>query len=499
MVKQDKKPAPIAARPGPVALRPGSSEMMTPKEILMMLRQHVWMIVSLTIVGLLVGSGAWYLVRKYAPKYTARTVFRVLPPAERDPMTITSAVVQKDIQYGYRMDLASILKQQSTLQELIDRDKIQATKWFKNLGQIKDIRIREAVKDLRDNFNAVAQRDGEFVSISMTYGDKFEAALIVNEMLNLFLAKQGSTKRQEITERLAKLEERRDRIEQDLAFAEDALDEVRKRWELTDLSEREYQNPIELRLNDLELQQNDLVLEIKQVDATMKTLERLAAGPINEQIEHMIESDPIMISLAQQLVFQKSELAAKLTKFGENHRVVRQIQEFIKETKQRRELRKLEIAEQTRRSNLQNAQDQLIILSQRLEELNKLRDEAQARKKDLDLARIQYEQRTSIKDERKRMLDSIKTQIEKLKIIHDDPQTPKVQFVGFAPIPLDISSPRMTVYLPGGTMLGLMLGIGLTLLIELLNDLVRTPRDVGRHLHIKLLGMIPDVSEDGQT
>jgi capsular exopolysaccharide synthesis family protein len=44
-----------------------------------------------------------------------------------------------------------------------------------------------------------------------------------------------------------------------------------------------------------------------------------------------------------------------------------------------------------------------------------------------------------------------------------------------------------------------MLGIGLALLIELLNDLVRTPRDVGRHLHIKLLGMIPDISEDGQT
>jgi capsular exopolysaccharide synthesis family protein len=231
----------------------------------------------------------------------------------------------------------------------------------------------------------------------------------------------------------------------------------------------------------------------------MKNLERLAAGPINEQIEYMIERDPIMISLAQQLVFQKSELAAKLTKFGENHRVVRQIQEFIKEIEQRRELRKLEIAEQTRLSNLQNAQDQLIVLSQRLEELNKLQAEAQARKKDLDLARIQYEQRTSIRDERKNMLNSIKTQIEKLKIIHDDPQTPKVQFVGFAPIPFDVSSPRLTAYLPGGTMLGLMLGIGLALLIELLNDLVRTPRDVGRHLHIKLLGMIPDISEDGQT
>jgi capsular exopolysaccharide synthesis family protein len=33
-------------------------------------------------------------------------------------------------------------------------------------------------------------------------------------------------------------------------------------------------------------------------------------------------------------------------------------------------------------------------------------------------------------------------------------------------------------------------------MIELLNDLVRTPRDVARFLHIPLLGVIPDASED---
>ena len=47
--------------------------------------------------------------------------------------------------------------------------------------------------------------------------------------------------------------------------------------------------------------------------------------------------------------------------------------------------------------------------------------------------------------------------------------------------------------------MGFMFGVGLAFLIELLNDLVRTPRDVARYLHIPLLGVIPDADEDEQA
>jgi len=47
--------------------------------------------------------------------------------------------------------------------------------------------------------------------------------------------------------------------------------------------------------------------------------------------------------------------------------------------------------------------------------------------------------------------------------------------------------------------LGLIAGIGLALALELLNDLVRTPRDVARFLHIPLLTVVPDADEDDQV
>ncbi|MHC4747617.1 MAG: polysaccharide biosynthesis tyrosine autokinase, partial [Planctomycetota bacterium] len=115
------------------------------------------------------------------------------------------------------------------------------------------------------------------------------------------------------------------------------------------------------------------------------------------------------------------------------------------------------------------------------------------------LARVEYERRQSIRDERKERLDELKRQIEKQKIILEDPETPKVQRVGYAPPPLRVSFPSWSIFFPGGTMLGLLAGVGLAFLVELLSDLVRTPRDVSKYLHVPLLGIIPDAAEDEQV
>jgi capsular exopolysaccharide synthesis family protein len=500
MVEQRRIPE--SRMTGPVGPGTAAVAALTPKEIVAILRRHVWLIIALTILGFIIGGLSWFLLMRYYPRYTSQAYLRILPPVEKDPMTIVSAQVQKEIQYGYRVSMANLITQQSTLQELIDRDKVQQTKWFQGFGKIRDKQIREAVEDLRDYFGAFAHRDADYVVLSMTCCDSVEAALIVNEMIDLFIESQGGTKRAEVAARLARLTDQQNSLQRDLDSSERALADVRERWNLTDLEEtagRQFDHTITLKLNDLEMEQNSLVLELSQTQAAIGTLQQLATGPLTEQVEHEIENDPIMVNLANQLALQESALAATLTKFGENHKVVREIRELISSIREERALRKAEIAEQTRQANLLNAQDRLVVLQQRYEELEKRRQEAEAKKKDLDLARIQYQQRLAIRDERRNTLDSVKTQIEKLKIMHDDPETPKVQRVGYAPVPLEVSSPKWKLYFPGGTMLGFMAGIGLAFLIELLNDLVRTPRDVSRYLHIPLLGIIPDADEDEQA
>ncbi|MHC4575058.1 MAG: M56 family metallopeptidase [Planctomycetota bacterium] len=163
------------------------------------------------------------------------------------------------------------------------------------------------------------------------------------------------TSRQKIKAKLVVLEEARHRVQRDLEFAERALDEVRERYGISDLEERSYAHPITWRLMRLEEERDDCAVEIAQLEARIKGLDK----------------EP------------------RTTERGEN---------------------------------LKKAREDLVVLLGKLEQLQEMREEAAAKKRDLDLARVQYNQRASIRDERKRMLDSLKAEIENLKIMYDDPE-----------------------------------------------------------------------------
>jgi len=491
MAEQIKRPIKRPQMPPPSAM-----PAMTPKEIMGIIRRHLFLIFLMTTLGLVAGGASWYLLQKHSPKYTAETYIRVLPPIDKDPTKFGSTRANKDIEYGSRQSIASLIRQQSTFQDLLEREVIQETKWFKSFGESKSRSITKAVKQLKKKFGVSALRDGDYVRLAMTCKDAREAALIVNEMVNMFISSQGSSKRAEVTKKLSSLETQRTRVQRDLDSAESALDEVRTQWGFGDLEERTYRTVLEDKLRDLETEQNDLGMSISQIRANIGTLEKQAEGPINEQIENQIETDPVMTLLAQQLALQQSNLAGRLTKFGENHRLIQQARETIEKIREKRSIRKTEIAEQTRQSNLKNAQDNLVVLMSRYEELERMRGVSLARKTDYDQAKVQFQKRVIIRDERKDSLNALKEQIEKMKIVYDDPETPKVQAVGMAPIPLEISFPKWQMFFPAGFALGFMLGIGLAFLVELLNDTVRTPADIGRYLRIPLLGVIPDSSED---
>jgi uncharacterized protein involved in exopolysaccharide biosynthesis len=499
-----KSNPPVAGRMvRPPAAKGAAEATLTPKEALGMLRRHLWLILFMTVIGGALGTGGWYLVRRYLPLYRAETAIKVLPPVETDPMNIVVAQVQQDIRYGHRVSLANLMKTQSTLQELVQRDEIRNTKWWRQTmgGDTDPVKAAvKAVQCLDKHLVAFPHREAEHILVSMTCGSPRESALIVNQMVDLFLKQHGESEKGDVRQKLADVTQRQIAIEQEIQQNEAALQNLTHRTGITDLDRSEgryFQHTITLRLNELDKQENDLNLAIKQFQVDIENLRQLAQGPIAEQIQHIVEGDPLMVSLAQQSAALEAQLSGLLTKFGENHRQVLQARQRIEETKANRERRRTEIAEQTRRANLLNARDSLRSLEERLATLEKMRAAALEEQRKLDDARAEYERIQKTRDERLEALSQIKMQIEKYRILLEDPETPKVQSLGPAPEPLEmVLSRSILLWTPGGTMLGLILGVSLALLVEMLNDLVRTPSDVRRFLRIPLLGVIPDAYED---
>ena len=415
-------------------------------------------------------------------------------------MNIVVAQVQQDIRYGHRVSLANLMKSQSTLQELLQRDEIRNTKWYRQKTN-GGVDVARAVQCLDRNLTAFPHREAEHIVVSMTCGSPSEAALLVNQMVNLFISQHGETEKGDVRQKLADVTKRQSDVEQEIRQSEADLQNVTRRTGITDLDRpagRYFQHTITLRLNELDKQESNLSLAIKQLQADIENLRQLAEGPITEQIQHVIEGDPVMVALAQQLAVLEAQLSGRLTKFGETHRVVRQTKEQIEETKTKREQRRVEIAEQTRRANLLNARDSLRVLEERLDGIA---EDAHRRPGGAEEAR-RCPQRVRADSEGRATnawRPSTRSRCRSRSTVScwRTRRRRRCSRSAWRRNPWRWCSPAISCSgSPGGTMLGLILGLSLALLVEMLNDLVRTPSDVRRFLRIPLLGVIPDAYED---
>lgn len=318
----------------------------------------------MVLVGLVVAAVFLHAPRAFGAGFTAKALVEVLPYADKDPFALETPPIDEELQYQFRLSMATLMTTQGVYENLLRRDVVRKTMWYRE----KAAKLPSGVADLRKNLRAVAMKQGNFIEVSMTCDDAREAADIANEMVKMFIDMQTNRAEGQVASKLAKLQERKSRIEEDLRTAEKALDDVRAAWSLTDLDIHEYPHPMTVRLIRLEELKDALALEIKGIEVAIEYQNK--AGK---------DADPNKI-----------------------------------------------------RAN----REELFILKGKYIEAERLRQEAQLKHKDLDMARSQYAKRVKIRDERIRMLDEVKRLIEKLKILYADPDTAKVRKASDAARPL---------------------------------------------------------------
>ncbi|MDO8302647.1 MAG: hypothetical protein Q7T18_05350, partial [Sedimentisphaerales bacterium] len=260
----------LTAQPNPPMPRPSvaPAATLTPKEIIGIIRRHVLLIILCSIGGLMVGGGLWALLLKYHPKYTAFTYIAVLSPTKTDPTQLTQQSPSKDILYQTRLSKALILTRQSSFDKLLRIDEIRDTDWYQSFGG----NISDLMEDLRKNLSASAQRDSDYVVVSMTCGSAKESALIVNKMVDSFITEQRTDTSAEILAQLGDLNAQQKKLEDDLKLTQAALDEVRTaaaREGITQLGMQQDadRSTVTLRLNDLTIQKTKLLADIQEIQA----------------------------------------------------------------------------------------------------------------------------------------------------------------------------------------------------------------------------------------
>jgi capsular exopolysaccharide synthesis family protein len=417
----------------------------------------------------------------------------VTQPIEKDPLTIGGTEAGKDRYDRFRNTKASYMKQQGFRQMLLAKESIKDTKWY---GKF-DHNIADAVEDLKKHLGVSAPRDAEWLSVSMTCGSAKESALIANEVVELFLQMQNDIARGGSSNKLEKYQDQRVLMKNELNNLETNLRNLRTGApEFANLEPSTFRGYLDDSLTTTMKERNTLEGEVAQSQVAIKRLTARLEGDYDEIVRQQIERDNIAMSVKQRIIYIEQDLAKQKSRFGERHRSVIELKNGIAQLYIDLDSRKLMIGDINRRAGLLRAQDEMVELSAQLEMYTKRQQLTQEKFRNLTMLKTNYARVITLRDEKQKTLQEINTHIEKLNAIHENPNLSKVRQAIKAPVPLAMSSPNIKVYVPGGFMLGLLAGLGLAFLIELLNDLLRTPSDVAKHLRIPLLGAICHADED---
>ncbi|MFA5292056.1 MAG: polysaccharide biosynthesis tyrosine autokinase [Phycisphaerae bacterium] len=496
MINNKQPASSVIRRSNPAFTASAAAMVITPKEILDILRRHVLLICILTFLGTATGTGLWFVLKRVAPKYTAKTYIEVLSPGQTDPTVIGSPIASKDVAYEFRFSKAALIKQQSMLQELIRRDAIRETLWFKGFGD----NVLDVMDNLNKNMGAAADRNSNYILISMTCGNAQEAALIVNQMVDLFVKSQQSTAEAGTIAKLSELNQQENELRGKLQNLNNSLADIRRSTGETQLEgtgEGNFRHTITQKLASLEVEKVKLEADIEQIRTSVASYEERKVT--DEIVQRDTENDSVVIGLIQRISNLEAELARKSTTLGENHREVQQIRELLRQTIAEKETRANIKAQQIRDSDVTTVRDQFVMITNRLAKLEELRAKTENDQRDLDNTRAEYDRILSDREETKNKLFATQEQISKYNLIKRDADTAKVRPMGLAPAPLERSSPLLIIYTPAGTFLGFLLGLGFAFLTEFLNELLRTPKDVMKYVTVPLLGMVTHKDLDSNT
>jgi capsular exopolysaccharide synthesis family protein len=119
-------------------------------------------------------------------------------------------------------------------------------------------------------------------------------------------------------------------------------------------------------------------------------------------------------------------------------------------------------------------------------------DQQKLRAEDLSRKNVRYSSLERQSESNQRVYENLLTQQNELQVVANS-RSNNVQLMDLAQVPGGPFTPNTRRDWMTAVMVGLMFAVGLVVVVEYLDDTLKTPDDVSRRLHLPLLGLVPAV------
>ena len=468
-------------------------------------RKHIWKIIACFFTGILVSV---VVIFSMTPIYTASATLLIerKGPQVVDIKQVLSESVESD-EHSYYESQYAMLKSRSLAAEVIKDQKLDSNPVF--TGQARRTNLiaelwampvawlnsllspaaqvpphsrdiygvnSQLINAYQGMLNVKPLQRSRLVAVAISSPDPILAAKIANAHANAYV-QQGFVLRTEANQQArkfleGKLAELKDRVEK----SEDALNKFRRSKGIISLDDKE--NIIVDRLADL----NKRLTEAEADRIGVEAQARLIKSREYDSLPAVI-ANPLIQSLKSQVVQLETEHAKLAAQFLPGYPRLAQAKAQLDEAKQR-------LAQQ-----IKNVVDGInSAYSTAAGKEKELRAQMDKQKSDtfaLKDAAVQYAILAREANTNKQLHDSVLERFKEISVAGEIPSS-NVTILDRAEIPIQPSKPQKQLNLMIGALLGLMGGLGLALLLEHLNDTLRTPDEVEHYLRLPNLAIVPD-------
>ncbi len=488
-------PSPSSSRTARPGGPPGGGSAIDPVRLI---RQHMVLLVTTGIVGLVMGVGVYVLWLTFYPSYSAVATFELVGELGSADDPIARENRNEDTIQRIAGTEAAKAVSEEILRSVLKDDQVQTIEW---MDQFRDesgnIIEEDALSELEDEISASYRRRTQFFDVRWSARNPNDVPVLINAVCQKYLSVRDEDRRTSRNDAKGPFLEQLDEVNSLIAVLDNEIGDHIKREGMLSLDQGA--STIQKDLEDRELELNEIMSEIQNTRQLIAQIGAKLAGsaePSQDDVREA-EQDPVVLRALGDIQQLRGLVAEHRQKFGADHNQVRESQRAL-DARIREKDRKVE---EVIFRNLQgqqklatDAMDRLLAVESALnEEIEQksarmtdfVADLADLEKKRSDLERLE--------DRRVRIQDQIDN-IEAMFLRKDAEQVKLVSPVINAPY--EPSSPLWYVAIPGTAFL--MLGVvgGFVFLREVLDKRVRTTTDLTALPGIRLLGVIPDVKDD---
>lgn len=482
------------------ARMPASSRPGTPKiDPFRVLRRYSLAIIVMGLIGCGVGVGAYIASKLFYPLYTGQVLFEIRPGLQ-DVRQIASGneLVQDQLVLRLAMTESMLLTSRDVLETALRDQQVRQTNWFEQYFVREGVEhVDDAVDELEEDLHSTVVRNTNIFALRWSTHNSTDIPTVLNAVSRAYMDKRKSLDDSTYSTNISVFRD-------ELAKTRREMDDMDQKIRSFILSNGlgTLQDPgdsqVAIRMGMLSEQMTQVNATLSMARSAYKQTAQKLEGRIEPSSDDIrnAEGEPSVANAISQAQMLKTELRRLYEIYKPEHPKVRELELRLRSTELEQDAKIEEVVKRNLEAQLKMMSDQIGQAGDAYDRMSEEYEAKDQQLRELASAQSQYESMVTQRDYLAANRDADLQLIKEVQLMQLRADASRIRLAQPALEPRELSFPKPEIIIPLGALLVTSLTVGLIFLREFTDQRVKSASDLAMLPGARVVGMIPEMSED---